>query len=223
VPERSIVITGNTIIDMLQMTVARLEAESRLEREVAEQFAFLDASRPILLVTGHRRENFGTPLRNLCEAIRELTETTQLQVVYPVHLNPSVKQPVYQLLAGAANVHLIEPLEYIPFVYLMLRSHMILTDSGGIQEEGPSLGKPVLVMRNVTERPEALAAGNVILVGTDRERIVSEVKRLLIDKAVYRQMSRSVSPYGDGQAAERIASMLATGVAREFRPKDNTR
>ena len=205
---RSIYITGNTVIDALRLTVDRLRNDQELDTEICSRFGFLNPEKPILLVTGHRRENFGAPFRSLCEAIRDLANSGKVQVVYPVHLNPHVKAPVNELLGDTCGVHLIDPLDYLSFVHLMQRSHVILTDSGGIQEEGPFLGKPVFVMRNVTERPEALAAGTVRLVGTDRDRIVSEVSGVLGYPGAYEEMSRAHNPYGDGYAASRIADVL---------------
>lgn len=204
-------VTGNTVIDALLSVVARFEAEPALAGELAARFPFLDPSRRLVLVTGHRRENFGEGFEQMCLAIRELAERGDTQVVYPVHLNPNVQEPVNRILGGVDGVRLIEPLDYLPFVYLMSRAHLILTDSGGIQEEAPSLGKPVLVMRDTTERPEAVDAGTVRLVGTDRARIVSEASRLLDDGDAHAAMARAHNPYGDGQAAARIARIIAAG------------
>lgn len=215
VPAEKIHVTGNTVIDALHQTVARLEARQDLAAEINERFAFLDPKLPILLVTGHRRENFGAPFLSLCEAIKELAQRHPIQVVYPVHLNPNVQEAVHAVLAGQPRVHLIAPLDYLPFVALMKRSHVILTDSGGIQEEGPSLGKPVFVMRNVTERPEAVEAGTVRLVGTDKERILAEVGRVLTDRAAYDAMGEAHNPYGDGRASQRIAAAL---LGRSYEP-----
>lgn len=202
-------VTGNTVIDALLATTRIIDAQADLRASLQQQFSFLDTERPILLVTGHRRENFGEPFQMLCAAIADLAQAHKLQVVYPVHLNPNVQAPVRRILGSIDNVHLIEPLDYLPFVYLMQRSYVILTDSGGIQEEAPSLGKPVFVMRNVTERPEAVAAGTVRLVGTDRKRIFDSVSDVLCDEARYLAMSRIHNPYGDGKASERIAGVLA--------------
>lgn len=202
-------VTGNTVIDALLATTRIIDERPDLRVSLQQQFSFLDAGRPVLLVTGHRRENFGEPFQMLCGAIADLARAHKLQVVYPVHLNPNVQAPVRNILGGVDNVHLIEPLDYLPFVYLMQRSYVILTDSGGIQEEAPSLGKPVFVMRNVTERPEAVAAGTVRLVGTDRKRIFDSVSEVLVDEARYLAMSRIHNPYGDGGASERIAGVLA--------------
>jgi UDP-N-acetylglucosamine 2-epimerase len=215
VPAEKIHVTGNTVIDALHQTVARLEARQDLNSEIDAIFSFLDPDLPVLLVTGHRRENFGAPFLSLCEAIKELAQRYPIQVVYPVHLNPNVQAAVRAMLAGQERVHLIAPLDYLPFVALMKRSYVILTDSGGIQEEGPSLGKPVFVMRNVTERPEAVEAGTVRLVGTDKERILAEVGRVLTDRAAYAAMGEAHNPYGDGRASSRITAAL---LGRSYEP-----
>lgn len=206
----SIHVTGNTVIDALLQVDARLREDSTLREQMEARFPFLDSDRRLLLVTGHRRENFGAGFERICEALATLAQRRDLQIVYPVHLNPNVQEPVNRHLSSSTNVHLVEPQDYLPFVYLMQRSHLILTDSGGVQEEAPSLGKPVLVMRETTERPEAVTAGTVRLVGTDVERIVGEVTRLLDDDAEYSRMSEAHNPYGDGQASARIANILAT-------------
>lgn len=200
----SIHVTGNTVIDALLSVSQRIDTDAALRGQLTALFPFLDATKRLILVTGHRRENFGAGFEAMCHALKDIASEPGVQVVYPVHLNPQVQEPVRRTLGSAANVHLIEPLGYLPFVYLMKLSHLILTDSGGIQEEAPSLGKPVLVMRDTTERPEAVAAGTVRLVGTDRSRIVSETSRLLHDAAAYRQMAFAHNPYGDGQACQRI-------------------
>jgi len=197
-------VTGNTVIDALLSVSKRIATDAVLNTELANRFPFLDPDKRLILVTGHRRENFGTGFESMCHALKRIAEEPNVQVVYPVHLNPQVQEPVRRILTDAASVHLIEPLDYLPFVYLMMRSCLILTDSGGIQEEAPSLGKPVLVMRDTTERPEAVAAGTVRLVGTDHEQIVRETKRLLNNDEAYRKMSFSHNPYGDGQACARI-------------------
>ncbi|WP_312326628.1 UDP-N-acetylglucosamine 2-epimerase (non-hydrolyzing) [Stenotrophomonas sp.] len=209
VPAESIHVTGNTVIDALLTVVDKIKASPVLETELAARFPFLDASKRLILVTGHRRENFGAGFEQICKALKDVAERGDTQVVYPVHLNPNVQEPVNRILGDAAAVHLIEPQEYLPFVYLMSRSHIIVTDSGGIQEEAPSLGKPVLVMRDTTERPEAVQAGTVRLVGTDSARITEEVSRLLDDPAAYEAMGRAHNPYGDGKASERIAAIIA--------------
>lgn len=211
-----IYVTGNTVIDALLEIADRVDRRPGLAEELAARFEFLDRKRPLLLVTGHRRESFGPPFLSLCEAIRDLAETHPIDIIYPVHLNPNVQTAVRQVLGNVPHVHLIKPLDYLPFVYLMKRSHVILTDSGGIQEEGPSLGKPVFVMRNVTERPEAVEAGTVQLVGTDRQRIFESVSNVLTDYVAYQRMSRAHNPYGDGRAARRIAAIVSNRGAFEF-------
>lgn len=211
VPAASIHVTGNTVIDALLAVVDKLKTSATLQTELAERFRFLDASKRLILVTGHRRENFGEGFQNICHALADVAERhPEVEILYPVHLNPNVRQPVQDILAarGLSNVHLIEPVDYLPFVYLMNRSHLIITDSGGVQEEAPSLGKPVLVMRETTERPEAVAAGTVKLVGTSREAIVRECERLLTDSDAYQAMSRAHNPYGDGKAVARIVHTL---------------
>lgn len=207
----AIEVTGNTVIDALLSVVQRIEGDAQLRESFARRFHFLAPGRRIVLVTGHRRENFGQGFRNICEALADIAQAhPDVDVVYPVHLNPNVRGPVNDILAprGLGNVHLIEPLDYLPFVYLMNRSHVIVTDSGGIQEEAPSLGKPVVVMRDTTERPEAVQAGTVRLVGTARERIVEAVGQLLSDPQAYAAMSHAHNPYGDGQAVGRILDRI---------------
>lgn len=209
VAERSIVVTGNTVIDALLEVAERLHRDAELRAKAAAPTRFLDPSRKLILVTGHRRESFGTGFERICEALIDIAQQyPEVDIVYPVHLNPNVREPVNRLLNGIGNIHLIEPLDYLPFVHLMSRAHIILTDSGGIQEEAPSLGKPVLVMRDTTERPEAVAAGTVKLVGTDRNCIVRELNRLLNDPESYRAMSIAHNPYGDGHACQRIVQAL---------------
>lgn len=209
VPAERILVTGNTVIDALFLARAKLAASPTLSRALAERFAFLSPHRRLVLVTGHRRESFGAGFESICRALADLARRNpDIEVLYPVHLNPNVREPVFRILGGLPSVHLIEPLEYLPFVHLMDRAHLVITDSGGIQEEAPSLGKPVLVMREVTERPEAVEAGTVRLVGTDRARILEESERLLRDAAAYRRMATAVNPYGDGHAAERIERAL---------------
>ncbi|QQM30977.1 UDP-N-acetylglucosamine 2-epimerase (non-hydrolyzing) [Martelella lutilitoris] len=204
-----IIVTGNTVIDALKETAGRIGEDASLRHRLEARFTFLNPGRRLVLVTGHRRESFGGGFVNICKALARLAERDDVDIVYPVHLNPNVSGPVRELLGTLDNVHLIDPLAYLDFVYLMTRSDIILTDSGGVQEEAPSLGKPVLVMRDVTERPEAVAAGAVILVGTEAERIVTETERLLDDAAHYQGFSRVINPYGDGKAARRIADALA--------------
>ncbi|MFH1598675.1 MAG: UDP-N-acetylglucosamine 2-epimerase (non-hydrolyzing) [Pseudomonadota bacterium] len=208
-PADSIHVTGNTVIDALLAVVGRIEAEPELATSLAARFPFLDAGKRLVLVTGHRRENFGEGFEQMCLAIRDLAQRGDTQVLYPVHLNPQVQAPVKRILGDVPGVVLVEPQDYLPFVYLMTRAHLILTDSGGIQEEAPSLGKPVLVMRDTTERPEAVDAGTVRLVGTDRARIVAEAARLLDDPDAHAAMARAHNPYGDGHAATRIAGIIA--------------
>ncbi|HHJ1299036.1 TPA: UDP-N-acetylglucosamine 2-epimerase (non-hydrolyzing) [Pseudomonas sp. H2] len=201
--------TGNTVIDALLEVVRKLESPA-LKSHFESQFDFLDANRRMVLVTGHRRENFGDGFERICQAlVQTARQFPDVDVVYPVHLNPNVREPVNRLLAGVSNIHLIEPLDYLPFVYLMSRSYLILTDSGGIQEEAPALGKPVLVMRDTTERPEAVAAGTVKLVGTDVDSIQQHLVQLLTDEATYREMSVAHNPYGDGKACARILDALS--------------
>lgn len=203
VPENRIIVTGNTVIDAL------LSAKSKLEQIKNIDCSYSPGARKFVLITGHRRENFGEGFINICQAIKDLSKKFEdLDFVYPVHLNPNVKKPVEDILTGLSNVHLIEPLEYLPFVYLMNRSYLILTDSGGVQEEAPSLGKPVLVMRETTERPEAVEAGTVRLVGSSRSKIVDEVSQLIESPDVYEAMKKAHNPYGDGQACQRIAKFL---------------
>ncbi|HSP32108.1 MAG TPA: UDP-N-acetylglucosamine 2-epimerase (non-hydrolyzing) [Halomonas sp.] len=204
-------ITGNTVIDALFDVARKLEDSQVFQQQFAEQFNFLDANRKLILVTGHRRESFGGGFERICQALHDTAvRHPETQIVYPVHLNPNVREPVYRLISDIVNIHLIEPLDYLPFVYLMNRAHLILTDSGGVQEEAPSLGKPVLVMRDTTERPEAVDAGTVRLVGTEVECIVDEIHTLLTDTAAYEAMSYSHNPYGDGKACRRIIETLAS-------------
>ncbi|WP_345877377.1 non-hydrolyzing UDP-N-acetylglucosamine 2-epimerase [Shewanella algae] len=206
----NIVVTGNTVIDALLMVKAKIEQDSALKATLAAQFPFLDESKRLILVTGHRRESFGGGFERICEALAITAKAyPDVQILYPMHLNPNVREPVNRILGGIENIILIEPQEYLPFIYLMMRSHIILTDSGGIQEEAPSLGKPVLVMRDTTERPEAVAAGTVKLVGTDVDKIVSGLNVLLNDEDAYTEMSFAHNPYGDGEACKRILSELA--------------
>jgi len=218
VDEKQIIVTGNTVIDALQMVVKRLAEDKALANEVAakiNQMGYdvqrLDGNRRMVLITGHRRENFGEGFLNICHAIKHLAEQYKdVDFVYPMHLNPNVRKPVLEILGDKAeNVFLIEPLDYLPFVYMMQHSTLILTDSGGVQEEAPGLGKPVLVMRDTTERPEAVEAGTVLLVGTNRDKIEQGVSTLLDDPNTYRRMSEAVNPYGDGLACERIMEYLA--------------
>ncbi len=206
---KDICITGNTVIDALLLVKDNIESNKELKISLEEKFAFLDNDQKLLLITGHRRENFGAGFESICKAIKKIAKKfPDLAIVYPVHLNPRVAVPVNRLLSKVKNIFLIEPQAYLDFVYLMLRSHIILTDSGGIQEEAPSLGKPVLVMRDTTERPDALESGTVKLVGVDSENIVSNVSELLDDDNSYKSMAMSRNPYGDGQASSRIIEFL---------------
>lgn len=204
-----IVVTGNTVIDALLQVTRRIQKDSSLHAELASRFEFLDAGRRLILVTGHRRENFGGGFERFCTALKCVAESRpDTEIVYPVHLNPNVQTPVRAMLSNVPNIHLIDPLDYLPFVYLMQRAYLIVTDSGGIQEEAPSLGKPVLVTRDTTERPEAVAAGTVKLVGTDTNLIVKEILHLLDDADAYAGMARACNPYGDGKAVSRIVDTL---------------
>lgn len=214
IDEEAILVTGNTVIDALQYGLQLIEqTEPVIIRNLKER---LSLKKDMILVTGHRRENFGEGFLNICRALKEIAEQADVEIIYPVHLNPNVQGPVYEILSGIPNVQLIEPQPYEGFIWLMNQAKIIITDSGGVQEEAPSLGKPVLVMRDTTERPEAVSAGTVILVGTDKEKIVSEAMTLLSDNAGYERMSRLHNPYGDGQAAKRIASFLAGVKPEEF-------
>lgn len=208
VPAENVYVTGNTVVDALLETTQKIQADPSLAGSLARRFDFLDPAKKLILVTGHRRESFGQGFENICIALRRIAERDDVQIVYPVHLNPNVSTPVNRTLGGLGNVFLLDPLEYLPFVYLMTRSYLIITDSGGIQEEAPSLGKPVLVMRDTTERPEAVDAGTVRLVGTNSDRIVTETLGLLDGNAQYQQMARAHNPYGDGLAARRIVGEL---------------
>ncbi|MEY4515690.1 MAG: hypothetical protein RL180_36 [Pseudomonadota bacterium] len=208
IPDHAIDVTGNTVIDALLMVNQKLD-EPLLATALAQQFNFLKPERRMILITGHRRENFGQGFESICQAIRLLAQQhPDIDWVYPVHLNPQVQQPVHHILGNVENVYLISPQDYLPFVYLMKKSLLILTDSGGVQEEAPALGKPVLLMRNTTERPEAVAFGTVKLVGTAPERIIDAVNTLLSDPLSYQQMSQAHSPYGDGKSAQLIANLI---------------
>lgn len=206
--EDNIFVTGNTVIDALLKVVDIIKTDTALNQQLKAQFNFIDLSKKLILVTGHRRESFGGGFERICQALKSLAERADVQVVYPVHLNPNVKEPVDRILADVKNVHLIAPLDYLPFVYLMSQSYLILTDSGGVQEEAPSLGKPVLVMRDTTERPEAIEAGTVKLVGTDLNYIVEQAMILLDNEQEYETMSVAHNPYGDGKACSRIADII---------------
>lgn len=208
VNSENILVTGNTVIDALLDVVTRLEADPEITATFDTQFG-LDPTKRLVLVTGHRRESFGAGFERICAALARLATRDDVQIVYPVHLNPNVKGPVEESLGHLENVRLIEPQEYLPFVHLMRRSHIIVTDSGGVQEEAPSLGKPVLVMRDTTERPEAVEAGTVKLVGTNDILILEEANKLLDDPNAYDVMSRAHNPYGDGNAAARIRNAIS--------------
>ncbi len=209
----NIYVTGNTVIDALFWVLEKIENTNALKKELSQkiltQFTAFENDNKFVLITGHRRENFGQGFLNMCNGIKTLAQThPQVNFVYPVHLNPNVQKPVLELLSGIENIYLIDPLDYEPFVFLMSKAYLILTDSGGIQEEAPSLGKPVLVMRDTTERPEALDAGTVKLVGTNTENIITEVNRLLEDSSAYEKMSQAHNPYGNGKACEKIIKIL---------------
>lgn len=210
VNEDKIVITGNTVIDALLDVIEKLKTKEELKTKLEAQFNFLDTNKRLVLITGHRRESFGGGFERICEAIAQMAKAfPRVEFLYPMHLNPNVREPVNRLLKGLTNVFLIEPLDYLPFVYLMNKAYVLLTDSGGIQEEAPSLGKPVLVMRDTTERPEAVDAGTVKLVGTEVQSIVTELTKLLSSEESYKAMSFAHNPYGDGKACQRIADALA--------------
>jgi UDP-N-acetylglucosamine 2-epimerase (non-hydrolysing) len=209
VPEKDIIVTGNTVIDALLYSVKKLNSNNYTDPEIEQLKESIDFTKKIILITGHRRENHGQGFINICKALKQIAENhPEIQLVYPVHLNPNVQKPVYELLGDIPNIKLIDPLSYPAFVWMMEKSHIIITDSGGVQEEAPSLGKPVLVMRNTTERPEAVEAGTVILVGTNTEKIVSETEKLLKDKKHYETMSKTHNPYGDGKACARICGFI---------------
>jgi UDP-N-acetylglucosamine 2-epimerase (non-hydrolysing) len=206
IKSENILVTGNTVIDAMLMTQEILEDYN--DKEISFLKSIINFGKKIVLVTGHRRENFGDGFIEICRALKYLAENNNVEIVYPVHLNPNVQQPVKELLSGIENIHLIDPLGYPSFSWLMNRAYFILTDSGGVQEEAPSLGKPVLVMRNTTERPEAVLAGTVKLVGTDYEKIIEESEMLLTNKVVYAKMSEAHNPYGDGSACDRIVYFM---------------
>lgn len=202
-------VTGNTVIDALQQTVSRIAGDDALRGKLDSEFAFLDRERRMILVTGHRRESFGAGLESICDAVAEIaSDHGDVDVVYPVHMNPNVRLPVHRILGGNARIHLVDPVDYLSFVHLMTRSDFILTDSGGVQEEASTLGKPVLVMRDTTERAEGVRTGNMRVVGTQRDAIVSEAKLLLRDRSHHQTMSHPSNAFGDGQASARIAAVL---------------
>ena len=211
VSDNAIHIVGNTVIDSLFLVKNIIRDDETLDATLNTQMPFLNYGKKIVLITGHRRENFGDGFENICNAIVDVSkEFEDVLFIYPVHLNPQVQGPVKRILNTVKNVLLIDPLDYLPFIYLMDKSYLILTDSGGIQEEAPSLGKPVLVMRETTERPEAVSAGTVKLVGTDKKTIYLNIKALLSDRIIYEKMSKAHNPYGDGKAAKRILDILAS-------------
>jgi len=213
VMESDIIITGNTVIDSLLWVTDKLHSDISISRRFQSKFNYLDTDKKLILVTGHRRESFGDGFERICEALQEIATThPQAQILYPVHLNPNVQEPVHRLLKNFDNIFLIEPQEYLSFIYLMNKAHIILTDSGGIQEEAPSLGKPVLVMRETTERPEAVAAGTVRLVGTNARTIVEQVGVLLTNQDEYLKMSLAHNPYGDGLSCQRILGYIVDNV-----------
>ena len=216
--EGRIYVTGNTVIDALDLTLRKFDHNPQMDAELAARYDWVDPSQRLVLVTGHRRENFGDGFKQICTALAQIAQRDDVQVVYPVHLNPQVRDVVMATLSGLPNIHLIEPLDYLDFVWFMRRAYLILTDSGGVQEEAPHLGKPVLVMRDTTERPEAVSAGTVTLVGTRSERIVSAVHGFLDDTEHYQRVARSVNPYGDGHASGRIISALTGRPFDEFEP-----
>lgn len=206
----TVVITGNTVIDALHFSFNKVNSPGYFNHEIENLKSILDSKKKLILVTGHRRENHGEGFINICNALKQIaSENKSCQIIYPVHLNPNVQEPVYKLLTGINNIQLIDPLSYPAFVWLMGKSYLIITDSGGVQEEAPSLGKPVLVMRNNTERPEAIDAGTVILVGTDTSKIIEKTKELLEDKTKYTEMSLLHNPYGDGKACKRIVDFIS--------------
>jgi UDP-N-acetylglucosamine 2-epimerase (non-hydrolysing) len=207
IAEDAIAVTGNTVIDSLFWTINKLESNYS-NAKIEDLKSRLDFTKKVILVTGHRRENFGEGFLNICKALAEIANTKDVEIVFPVHLNPNVQEPVMRLLANNKNIHLIAPLDYPSFVWIMNKSYLILTDSGGVQEEAPSLGKPVLVMRETTERPEAVEAGTVYLVGTNAQLIISKTNELLTDKFTYEKMTKSYNPYGDGRANKRILEYL---------------
>lgn len=213
IPAERIFVTGNTVIDTLLLGINKIKNSDVLKNQFGTQFSFLDPRKKLILVTGHRRENFGEGFLHICQALSQLARQNeeQIEIIYPVHLNPQVQQPVHEILSRINNIHLIAPLDYIPFIYLLDRSYLVLTDSGGVQEEAPTLGKPVLVMRSTTERPEAVEAGTAKLVGTVTETIVAATEQLIHDKTAYQAMHHAFNPYGDGCAALKILDRLKDG------------
>ncbi len=223
VPKSQILVTGNTVIDALLWVDDKLSQDRTLQQKLAEAFPFLNDDKRLVLVTGHRRESFGKGFEDICQALLEISKRSDIQIVYPVHLNPNVQEPVKRILGNKENIYLIDPVDYLPFVYLMRRSHIILTDSGGIQEEAPTLGKPVLVMRNTTERPEAVEAGTVRLVGSNMDKIIGAAHQLLDDQEYYNTISFAHNPYGDGQACRRIIEdLLSNGLEQMGTPEKDS-
>ncbi len=210
IPSEEIIVTGNTVIDALLETIDYIGSNKELIKDMQKRFDYIHTDKKLILVTGHRRENHGDGFLNICKALKTLASRDDVQIIYPVHLNPNVLKPVHEILGEVEDVHLIEPLDYLSFLYLMKQSYLILTDSGGVQEEAPSLGKPVLVMRDTTERPEAIEAGTVKLVGANTNKIVNTAIELLDDFNIYEKMSKAHNPYGDGKAADRIVDFLKT-------------
>ncbi len=210
--EEHIFVVGNTVIDALYLTLDLIQDD---ENKFFDYFSYLDMTKPILLVTCHRRESFGEPFRNICLALKKIAGDNHVEIVYPVHLNPNVKKPVFEILEGQPNIHLIPPLDYPHLIWLMKKSYLILTDSGGIQEEAPSLGKPVLVVREVTERIEGVEAGTCRVIGTSRERIVNETRRLLTGGQEYTKMTKAINPYGDGKSSKRILYLIKNILCRK--------
>lgn len=206
---KNIIVTGNTVIDSLKQTIKKISQDKLILSNLKERFNFLDGNKKLILVTGHRRESFGESFKNICLALKKIAERNKdIQIIYPVHLNPNIKNPTNKILKNINSIFLLEPLDYLAFCYLMEKSYIVLTDSGGIQEEAPSLGKPVLVMRETTERPEAVEANTVELVGTNQDKIITKTELLINDLDHYKIMSNAVSPYGDGKAAKRISDFL---------------
>lgn len=222
ISDSAIQVTGNTVIDALLSVTQHLDSDESLRAEMRARFPMIDAGKRLILVTGHRRESFGGGFKRICRALAKLARRDDVQIIFPVHANPNVLAPVRRALGKLANVYLMEPQEYLPFVYLMKQSSLILTDSGGVQEEAPSLGKPVLVMRELTERPEAVSAGTVRLVGTDVGKIVASVTELLDDESTWRSMSFAHNPYGDGLAAQRITENVLVAHGLEERKRART-
>jgi UDP-N-acetylglucosamine 2-epimerase (non-hydrolysing) len=217
IPSTDIFITGNTVIDSLFLALKELENNQNLSLSLDQKYKFLNPNKKLILVTGHRRENFGEGFLNICNALSKIAHMNEnIEIIYPVHLNPSVQKPVNKILGDKANIFLVEPVEYLDFIYLMKKSHHILSDSGGVQEEAPSLGKPVLLMRDTSERPEAIESGNVMMVGANEDNIISSSSKLLEDQSLYDNMSNAANPYGDGTAALKISNILKSKYEQEI-------